>query len=74
MLSESRETKATCDSMQRNLVALVAMHGSIPKDLGYTWEGGELKQHLTLVQASGEVQIVPMHCCATFEVCCKFGM
>lgn len=51
-----------------NLQVLVRMLGSMPKELGYTWEGGELRQQISFVHASGEQQFVPQELCRSFEV------
>lgn len=41
----------------------------MPKELGYTWEGGKLRQQVTLFQGSGAIQIVPLDVCRNLEVC-----
>lgn len=64
----SEETKTACHGVEQNFHTLIAMLQSMPRDLGYTWEGGELKQHVTLIQASGEQQTVPIDFCASYEV------
>ncbi|KAK5112866.1 hypothetical protein LTR85_011093 [Meristemomyces frigidus] len=61
------ESHSLQQDQQQSFGALICMLGSMPKDLGYTWEGGELKRHLTLVQASGEVQTIPHELCVNFE-------
>jgi hypothetical protein len=54
--------------MTSNFNTLIAMLGSIPRDAGYTWEGGELKSHITLVWATGEKVLVPLDMWNSFEV------
>jgi len=48
------------------------MLGSIPRDAGYTWEGRELKAHITLIWATGEKVLVPLDLWNSFEV--KFSL
>jgi len=41
---------------------------SMPRDMGYTWEGGELKRHITLILATGEQCLIPLDLWEDFEV------
>ena len=54
--------------MARDFDSLIDMFSSMPKGLGYTWTGDEIKQHITLTQASGTLMTVPLDFCETFEV------
>jgi hypothetical protein len=54
--------------MASNFNTLITMLGSIPRDAGYTWEGKELKAHITLIWATGEKVLVPLDLWNSFEV------
>lgn len=69
----AKRLESTSDATGRSLRALLVMLGSMPKELGYTWEGGELKQQITLTQASGEIMLLPLEFCSSPEVCDHFN-
>jgi len=69
--SSMRELVRTNGTMASNFKTLIAMLGSIPRNAGYTWEGGELKVHITLVWATGEQVLVPLDFWKSFEVKCS---
>jgi hypothetical protein len=54
--------------MASNFNTLIAMLGSIPRNAGFTWEGGELRAHITLIWATGEKVLVPLDFWYSFEV------
>lgn len=66
--SSIREVAKSGESMASSFSALLAMLGSIPKDAGYTWEGGEFKRHATLVLATGQEISIPPDLWNSFEV------
>jgi hypothetical protein len=63
-----RELAKTNRRMASNFNTLITMLGSIPRDAGYTWEGGELKANITLVWPTGEQVLVPLELWDSFEV------
>lgn len=63
-----RELAKSNGTIASNFNTLIAMLGSIPRDAGYTWDGGELKAHITLVWATGENVLVPLDFWNSFEV------
>jgi hypothetical protein len=63
-----RELAKTNGTMASNFNTLITMLGSIPRDAGYMWEGGELKANITLIRATGEQVLVPLELWNSFEV------
>jgi hypothetical protein len=63
-----RELAKTNGTMASNFNTLITMLCSIPRDAGYTWEGGDLKANITLIWATGEQVLVPLELWSSFEV------
>ena len=72
--SAIRELAKTNGIMASNFYTLIGMLGSIPRDAGYTWEGGELEAHITLIWATGERVLVPLDLWNSFEVKFLFSL
>jgi hypothetical protein len=74
--SSVRELAKTSESTDSNFSKLITMLGSIPKDAGYTWDGGKLKHeaNITLVWATGEQVLVPLDFWKSFKVKLSFTL
>ncbi|GIZ38752.1 hypothetical protein CKM354_000215600 [Cercospora kikuchii] len=63
-----REIAKSGEKTASSIGAIVTMLGSIPSDLGYTWEGGGFKGVATVVLATGQQISVPSDLWNSFEM------
>jgi hypothetical protein len=63
-----RDLAKVCQTMSAQLAVMISMTTAMPKIIGFPWEGGDLKRHITMVHATGETWLVPFDFWLTFEV------